>query len=70
MIDDQPKPTVKFAYSLDGKHFTDIGGRFLLEWANYRGSRIALYSYNTTADAGQFDVDFLTYDYVGPGKQP
>jgi hypothetical protein len=69
VIDDQPKPMVKFAYSLDGKQFTDIGSQFQLEWANYRGSRIARYSYNTAADAGQFDVDFLTYDYPGPGKQ-
>lgn len=57
-----------FAYSLDGTTFTAIGDAFPLGWANYRGSRLALYSYNDRDESGYVDVDFLHYRVVGPGS--
>ena len=59
-----------FAYSLDGKVFTPIGDRFPFGWHNYRGTRLAIHSYNNEADAGSVDVDFFHYTVVGPGSKP
>jgi hypothetical protein len=64
MIDDQASST--FAYSLDGKTFTPIGGSFKFGWANYRGTRVGIYSYNDEAERGFVDVDFFHYTYAGP----
>ena len=66
VIGDQPKPLVTFAYSLDGKTYISLGDAFELEWANYRGSRIGIYNFNTVADAGHLDVDSFSYVYRGP----
>ena len=55
-----------FYWSLDGKNFTSIGGSFKFGWANYRGTRIGIYSYNNNAETGFVDVDFLHYTYAGP----
>ena len=50
-----------WAFSLDGKAFTPFGARYQFEWANYRGDRIAIFSYNNDADAGYLDVDWFHY---------
>jgi hypothetical protein len=66
VIGDEPKPLARFSYSVDGTAFTPIGDPFQLDWANYRGSRLALYCYNPDAEAGRLDVDWLHYDYPNP----
>jgi beta-xylosidase len=67
VIDDQAVCT--FAYSLDGKKFTAIGGRFKLGWANYRGSRLGIYCWNDDGENGSVDVDLFRYDYSGPHQR-
>lgn len=50
-----------FAYSADGIHY-EPGGDYTLSWGNYRGDRIGIYCYNTEAERGYIDVNFLHYD--------
>ena len=58
-----------FAYSLDGKTFTPIGGNFALGWHNYRGARVGVCCYNDDAEAGAVDVDWFHYTYGGVGPR-
>ena len=59
----------RYAYSTDGKNFTDFGPEYQLSWGNYRGDRIGIYNFNTKQDAGYVDVDFCNYNYTG-GSTP
>jgi beta-xylosidase len=59
-----------YAYSTDGKSFTNFGPEYQLSWGFYRGDRIGIYNFNTKADAGYVDVDFLGYDYGGNPPRP
>lgn len=54
-----------FAFSNDGNSFQPIGESFRMTWAAYRGSRIGLFSYNPTKDAGFADFDSFHYTYSG-----
>ncbi len=63
-IDDQGSST--FFWSLDGKSFNSIGGRFKFGWGNYRGTRLGVYAYNNEAETGFVDVDFFHYTYADP----
>ncbi len=56
----------RYAFSTDGREFTEFGSVYQLAWGSYRGDRIGIYNFNTKQDAGHVDVDFLTYDYAGP----
>jgi beta-xylosidase len=56
----------QYAYSLDGRAFTDFGDPYQLTWGDYRGDRIGIYSFNDKAEDGFVDVDFFHYDYAGP----
>ncbi len=58
-----------FAYSLDGRVFTPLGGSFALGWNDYRGSRVGLCCYNDDAEAGVLDVDWFHYTYRGLGPE-
>ncbi|MCF7976276.1 MAG: glycoside hydrolase 43 family protein [Phycisphaerae bacterium] len=51
----------QFAYSLEGRVYTDLGGPYALSWGHYRGDRLGLYSYNNQAEAGFLDVDYFSY---------
>lgn len=53
----------QFSYSTDGKKFTPFGELYQLQWGHYRGSRIGIYCFNNTMDAGYVDVDKFTYSY-------
>jgi beta-xylosidase len=57
------KAEASFAYSLDGKKFEPLGDKFTLGWALYRGTRIALFTYNTLTDTGTVDFDWFHYHY-------
>jgi beta-xylosidase len=57
-----------WAYSLDGRTFTPFGGRYRLEWAGYRGSRLGIFTYNDDGEAGFVDVDAFQYDFDGPHR--
>ncbi|MBW4891624.1 glycoside hydrolase 43 family protein [Mucilaginibacter sp. HMF5004] len=53
----------QYAYSLDGKNYTDFGTPYQLAWGSYRGDRVGIFNYNNKADTGYIDVDFFHYDY-------
>ena len=53
----------QYAYSTDGKTFTDFGTPYQLAWGSYRGDRVGIFNINNNADAGYVDVDFFHYDY-------
>ncbi|HVV71027.1 MAG TPA: hypothetical protein VHI52_05925, partial [Verrucomicrobiae bacterium] len=53
--------TAHFYYSFDGQSFTDSGAAFKLGFADWKGSRPALYSYGP---AGYVDIDYLHYRYA------
>ncbi len=50
-----------YSYSLDGVNYTPFGEPYRLQWGNYRGDRIGIYTFNDDADAGFVDVDYLHY---------
>ncbi len=56
----------QYAYSEDGKSFTNFGEPYALTWGYYRGDRIGIFCYNNKADDGYVDVDYFRYDYSGP----
>ena len=55
----------RFEYSVDGDHFTSLGGAYQLGWGHYRGDRIGLYSYNCESEQGYMDVDQFCYKVAG-----
>ncbi|MFC5683021.1 glycoside hydrolase family 43 protein [Flavobacterium sp. MAHUQ-51] len=55
-----------FFYSLDNKNFKAIGPDFNAEFGYWKGSRIALYSYNELTDGGAAAFNYFHYNYDGP----
>jgi beta-xylosidase len=53
----------RYSFSEDGITFIPFGEPYALAWANYRGDRLGLYSYNNQAEAGHVDVDWFHYTY-------
>lgn len=53
----------RFAYRLKGFHsqWIPIGHPYQLTAGNFRGAQVGLFSYNTEADAGIADFDYLHY---------
>jgi hypothetical protein len=43
--------------------FTSLGESYQFAWADYRGERIGLFSYNNSGEAGYADFDSFTYRY-------
>jgi len=52
-----------WAFSTDGKDFKPFGGTHQCDWANYRGTRIGLFTYNSTGEEGFVDFDSFHYAY-------
>lgn len=55
-----------FFYSTDNKNFKAIGPDFNAEFGYWKGSRIALFSYNELNDGGAAAFNFFHYNYDGP----
>lgn len=61
----------QFSYSIDGVNYTNFGPAYQLLWSQYRGDRLALFSYNNLSTAssgtngGWLDVDYFHY-YIQP----
>ena len=53
----------RFSYSTDGKTFASLGDPYQFGWADYRGERIGLFSYNNSDEAGYADFGSFTYHY-------
>ena len=51
-----------YAYSLDGKDWHDVPVLYTLQWGNYRGDRLGLYTYNNIDEAGE--ATFTNFSYV------
>jgi hypothetical protein len=56
----------RFSYSTDGKTFASLGELYQFGWADYRGERIGLYSYNNAGESGHADFRSFTYRYDSP----
>ena len=50
-----------YSYSLDGINYTPFGEPYRLQWGNYRGDRIGIYTFNDDADEGFVSVDYFHY---------
>ena len=50
-----------YSYSLDGESFKPFGRPYRLQWGNYRGDRIGIYTFNDDADEGFVSVDYFHY---------
>ena len=53
-----------FAWSTDGKRFTDSGETFRLKWGSYRGDRIGLYTFNNEREEGSVDIERFDYEPI------
>lgn len=56
----------RFSYSSDGETFATLGDPYQFGWADYRGERIGLFSYNNIGEAGYADFGSFTYRYASP----
>jgi beta-xylosidase len=53
--------STNWTYSLDGQTFRPFGAPYAFAWADYRGDRVGIFTYNDQADSGSVDVDSFTY---------
>lgn len=62
---------IRHSYSLDdGKSFVPFGGEAKLRFSWWKGSRPALFTFNTSAaDHGHVDVDWLHVEQLAPPRQ-
>lgn len=58
----------QYAYSEDGRMFTEVGAPWQMVWGDYRGDRIGIYTFNDAGDVGFVDVDFFHYDLKRNGE--
>ena len=57
----------RYAYSLDGKVWHEADVSYILQWGNYRGDRLGLFTYNNKGEAGETtftDFSYITSDAV------
>ena len=52
-----------YAYSIDGKDWHDVGALYTLQWGNYRGDRLGLYTYNNKEEAGEATFTRFSYEF-------
>ena len=57
-----------YAYSINGKDWHDIPALYTLQWGNYRGDRLGLFTYNTQGEAGE--TTFTNFSYVSSHQLP
>ena len=57
-----------YSWSSDGKQWTDSGIVYQLEWGNYRGDRLGLFTYNNKEEAGS--TTFTDFRYTTSDKMP
>jgi beta-xylosidase len=55
-----------FSYSFDNKVFVPVGTDFEVRWGYWKGTRIALFSYNELNEKGTASFNFFHYNYDGP----
>ena len=57
-----------YSYSTDGKSWHDLGARYHLQWGNYRGDRLGMFTYNNKGEAGQ--ATFSDFSYISTDMMP
>lgn len=60
--------TSHYSWSLDGKEWMETGIAYQLEWGNYRGDRLGLYTYDNHGEGGE--ATFTDFHYVSTDKAP
>lgn len=50
-------------YSLDNKAFAPCGKPYSLQFGDWKGARVGLFSYNTQGDGGTVHFDWFVYDF-------
>lgn len=60
---DAKKNTCQLYYSLDNRHFTPCGESYSLNFGDWKGARVGLYSYNISADGGKCSFDWFNYEF-------
>lgn len=60
---DVPAGNFQLSWSTNGKDYTPMGTVFHPRFADWKGSRPALFNYNTLSDGGEVSFDDFTYDY-------
>lgn len=58
----------QYAYSLEGQAFSSFGELYQLNWGNYRGDRIGIFSCNGQSEGGHIDVDWFHYKLNEPSS--
>jgi len=53
-------------WSLDGEEWHETGATYRLEWGNYRGDRLGLYTYGNHGEGGE--ATFTDFRYVSADK--
>ena len=56
----------RFAYSTDGREYTDIEPVFTIKFGKWTGDRLGFFCWNDKEETGYLDVDWFHYDYDGP----
>lgn len=57
------RSSTRFAFSLDGENFMELGGDCKLTWGFWKGTRIGLFSYNSIRDGGCADFNWFRYEF-------
>ena len=57
-----------YAYSLDGKAWHEVYASYTLQWGNYRGDRLGLFTYNNNGEAGE--TTFTDFSYIWSDQLP
>lgn len=57
-----------YAYSLDGKTWHEADATYTLQWGNYRGDRLGLFTYNNKGEAGE--ATFTDFSYISSNQLP
>jgi beta-xylosidase len=54
---------VTWSHGSNGKDFTTLGAPHQCDWANYRGTRIGIFTCNNDSSSGSVDIDGFSYAY-------
>ena len=57
-----------YAYSFEGKLWHEADASYTLQWGNYRGDRLGLFTYNDHEDAGE--TTFTDFSYISSDQLP
>lgn len=62
-LPDAPKNHCRLFYSFDNRNFLPCGESYALQFGNWKGARVGLYSYNVSGEEGKCYFDWFHYDF-------